>query len=206
MFARHSDRYFALVGSALALVVLAGTALLACQSGPRAARQLPVPEEDRSLGAGDTFEVQVFGIPELSGLYQVARNGTIDFPLVGRLEVAGLEPPAVTDLIVERLRSGDFVNQPSVRIVVKEYASKRISVMGQVARPGQFPMQMGLSLVEAISLAGGFTSIADDSNVTIVRRERTGRLRRIRVDVDAGEGDDFYLQAGDSVRVPQTIF
>ncbi|MCC7537427.1 MAG: polysaccharide biosynthesis/export family protein [Deltaproteobacteria bacterium] len=206
MFARRSDRYFALAGSLLALVVLAGTALLACQSGPRTRRQLPVPEEDSSVGPGDTFEVQVFGLPELSGIHQVARNGTIDFPLIGRLEVAGLEPPAISDIIVERLRSGDFVLQPSVRIVVKEYASKRISVMGQVARPGQFPMQMGLSLVEAISLAGGFTSIADDSNVTIVRRERGGRLRRIRIDVDSGEGDDFYLQAGDSVRVPQTIF
>lgn len=206
MFARTTDRYFALAGALLAVATLCATLGMACGSTRPARRSSPAAVEDTSLGFGDTFDVRVFGMTELSGTYRVASDGTIDFPLVGRLEVAGLEPPAVAALVSRRLREGEFLVSPSVSVLVKEYASKRISVMGQVSRPGQFPMQMGLTLVEAISLAGGFTTIADDSQVTVVRREHLGRLRRFVLDVEHGEADEFYLRAGDSVRVPQSVF
>ena len=163
---------------------------------------------DSSLGPDDVFEVRVFGEPDLTATYRVAHDGTINFPLLGSVEVGGLTPPEVTSLLERRLHDGQFLVHPSVSILVKEYNSKRVSVLGQVQRPGTFPFQQEMDIVHAITLAGGFTPLASPDQTMVSRRIR-GRTQRIRVSVDQiaeGRAATFYLQPGDRVYVPESIF
>ncbi len=170
----------------------------------RSAADLDVVE-DTTIGGGDVFGVRVYGEEDLSSDYRVSQDGTIDFPLIGRLHVAGLEPTQVADALQDRLREGRILAAPQVSIVVREYNSKRVSVLGAVRTPGSFPMRSGLRVVEAISLAGGFTALAN-RDATIVTRRIGNEVRRFRVSVDqitSGHEPDVPLRAGDIVHIPE---
>jgi len=167
-----------------------------------------VGSEDALLGAGDVFEVRVYGEKELSGEYRVGPDGSVDYPFVGRVEVKGLSPSDVSKRIAEQLRQGDYLRSPQVSVFVKEYASKRITVSGAVGKDGNFPITPGLTLVQAISLAGGFTPLASQNDVAVTRRV-DGKLKRYRIrveDISEGRADDFILQAGDIIYVPERLF
>ncbi len=180
-----------------------------CASSPTVTpKPLSVGNQDTTLDSGDSFEVRVYGEKELSGKYRVAQDGTIDFPLIGRMEVAGKEATEVADEIRDKLRDGQILRDPQVSVLIASYDSKRISVMGAVSKPGSFAMTTGLTLVEAIGLAGGFTDLAKEDD-TVVTRQKDGRLHRFRVparQVTEGRAEDFSLQAGDIIYVPERIF
>jgi protein involved in polysaccharide export with SLBB domain len=164
--------------------------------------------QDMTLGPGDTFEVTVYDEKDLSGKYRVADDGSINFPLVGRVDVGGRGPTAIQKIIQDALREKQLLRSPSVSIFVLEYASKRISVVGAVQRPGSLPWAAGMSVVQAISVAGGFTALAA-GNDTIVTRGEAGRPKRYKVSVrriTEGQEADFTLEAGDIVYVPERIF
>jgi polysaccharide export outer membrane protein len=185
-----------------------GLLVTACAPGARGQRPPPVGSDDTTLGVGDVFDVRVYGEQELSGQYRVAQDGTIDFPLIGRVEVLGRQPYEVADAIEVRLREGGYLVNPQVSIFVQQYNSKRISVLGAVESPGSFEMRSGLTVIQAIGLAGGFTALANRDGTTVTRRVE-GRLRRFSVPVDAimrGEEEDFLLQPQDIVYVPERIF
>ncbi len=193
------------LGLAAAYLCFAG-----CGSGqrPTTPRAPSGGAEDATLGAGDIFEVRVYGEKELSGKYRVARDGTIDFPLIGRITVAGREPTEVADEITAQLTDRQILRNPQVSVFVTEYGSKRVSVVGAVSKPGTFPMTTGLTVVQAISLAGGFTSLASRDD-TIVTRKVDGKPTRFRVPVEEvtrGRADDFGLQPGDIIYVPERLF
>jgi protein involved in polysaccharide export with SLBB domain len=177
-----------------------GTALLP--------RPVSVGQNDTSLGVDDVFDVRVFGEEELSGSYRVAPDGTIDFPLVGVVRVLGEEPGAVAHAVETQLRDGGFRGDPQVSVFVQEYNSKRVSVLGAVANPGNFELRNGMTLVQAIGLAGGFSQLANRDG-TYVTRNVDGRARRFGIPVDritSGQEEDFPLQAQDIVYVPERIF
>lgn len=164
--------------------------------------------DDTTLGASDVFDIRVFGEEDLSGTYRVAQDGTIDFPFLGRLRVAGQEPYEVADIVEGRLRDEGYLVNPQVSVFVQEYNSKRISVLGAVRTPGSFPMQSGLTVVQAIGLAGGFTALANRDG-TSVTRHVDGQARRFSVPVDAitsGRESDFPVQAQDIIYVPERVF
>jgi protein involved in polysaccharide export with SLBB domain len=184
------------------------TWIAGCGGGSQELPPAPAPTEDATLGSGDVFDVRVYGEQDLSGSYRVTRDGTIDFPFIGRTHVAGLEPTEVAEAIRSELRDGGYLQNPQVSIFVREYNSKRVSVVGAVENAGTFPVSSGMTVVHAISLAGGFTALAS-RNDTVVTRRVGGRLRRFRVRVeDAVEGtaNDFPLQPGDIIYVPERIF
>lgn len=163
---------------------------------------------DMTLGPGDTFEVMVYEEKELSGKYRVADDGTINFPLIGRLTVGGKGPTAVAAAIQDALRDKQILRNPSVSIYVLEYASKRINVVGAVQHPGSLPWTAGMGVVQAISVAGGLSPLAA-ANDTIVTRRVAGQPKRYRVSVrriTEGQESDFTLEAGDIVYVPERIF
>ncbi len=189
--------------SALSCVAFAGCAPL--QQAPHVTT---TAEEETTLGTGDVFDVRVFGEDDLSADYRVAQDGTIDFPLIGRIDVAGLEPGAVATLIQTRLREGQYFVQPHVSVVVREYNSKRVSVLGAVRNPGSYPMRSGMGVVEAIGLAGGFTALANRDGTTITR-STAGELHRYAAPIDRitdGQEEDIPLRAGDIIRIPERLF
>lgn len=182
---------------------------LACASAPVKQPNLPPPVEQSSLGAGDVFEVTVYDEPAMSKIYRVAPNGTIDFPLIGTLEVEGKEPQEIADLIKSALKEKQILKNPSVSVLVKEVNSKKIAVFGQVQKPGQFPMSEGVTVVQAISLAGGFTALADRDRVTLNRKVSAKKVVRVVFSVAAiteGKMNDIPLQAGDTLYVEERAF
>lgn len=158
------------------------------------------------LGPGDVFEVRVYGEEDLSGSYRVGSDGTINFPLVGKVEAEGRTAGEVSDAISQRLTK--YIKNPSVSVFVKEYTSKRVYVLGQVQRPGTFPFEDGMNIIQAITLAGGFGQLADQGG-TYVTRKVQGSEKRVDVSVTSireGRESNFRLEPGDIVYVPESIF
>lgn len=158
------------------------------------------------LAAGDVFEVRVYGEPNLSGVHRMADDGTVDFPLVGRIEAVGKTPREIGDLLAARLQNGYLVS-PSVSVYVKEYNSRKIFVLGQVKTPGTFSYASGMNVVEAVALAGGFSPTANVDYV-VVTRDVAGRETRIPVPVgkiSKGLAANLELQSGDIIYVPDTL-
>jgi protein involved in polysaccharide export with SLBB domain len=190
-------------------VLLICVALVACGPTSRTVveQQATLPTIDTSLGVGDSFEVRVFGEPDLSGLYKVGTEGNINFPLVGVLHVEGLDAQAVSKLLTEKLREG-MLRDPQVTVLIKDQTSKKIIVIGQVGHPGTFSYSPAMNVVEAITVAGGFTGMAAKNDTTITRHER-GKKTIVKVPVsDIGEGKapNVYLRPGDIISVPERIF
>jgi polysaccharide export outer membrane protein len=192
----------------LALVALVGCAhgegsLAPARSDP-AAEPTPIAS---TLGAGDVIEVRVFQEPELSGVYQVGTQGDVIFPLCKEVQVGGLTPNAAA----ERLRAclaARFIRDPQVSVLVKEYNSKKVFVFGEVQKPGTFPYQDGMSVVQAVTLAGGFTKTAAQNSTSVTRRVG-GTETKIKVsvqDIALGKAYNFTLEPGDIVYVPESLF
>ncbi|MDP6929207.1 MAG: polysaccharide biosynthesis/export family protein [Planctomycetota bacterium] len=158
------------------------------------------------LGPGDVVEVRVYDEPSLTGVHRLADDGSVDFPLVGRMDAAGKTPRQVGELLTERLRDGYLVS-PSVSVYVKQYNSRKIFVLGQVKNPGTFPYASGMNVVEAVALAGGFSATAN-RNYVVVTRDVGGSERRIPVpvgEISKGLAANLELQSGDIVYVPDTL-
>jgi len=158
------------------------------------------------LGPGDVFEVRIYGEKGLSGVHRMADDGSIDFPLIGRVDANGLTPREIGAQIVERLRQGYLVS-PSVSVYVREYNSRKIFVLGQVKTPGTFAYSSGMNVVEAVALAGGFSPTANPDYV-VVTRDVEGRETRIPVPVgkiSKGLAANLELQSGDIIYVPDTL-
>jgi protein involved in polysaccharide export with SLBB domain len=195
------------------LLALAAVLFTACAHGggtPPPAESTggtdPVPVAS-TLGAGDVLEVRVFQEPELSGVYQVGTNGDIIFPLCKSVPVGGLTANAAAETIRGCLAS-KYMRDPQVSVLVKEYNSKKIFVFGEVQKPGTFPYQDGMSVVQAVTLAGGFTKTAAQ-NSTSVTRHVGGSETKVKVsvqDIALGKASNFTLEPGDIVYVPESLF
>jgi protein involved in polysaccharide export with SLBB domain len=154
------------------------------------------------LGPGDVFELRVYGEKELTGVHRISPEGQVDVPLIGRIDAEGLTPGDIGKVISNKLREG-YIRDPFVSIYVKEYNSKKIFVLGEVAKPGTFPFKNNMTVVEAITLAGGFKSSAN-KNYVVVTRKIEGKEQRIEVPVQKiteGLATNLPLNAGDIVFV-----
>jgi polysaccharide export outer membrane protein len=163
------------------------------------------PEE--RLGIDDVFEVRVFGEQDLSGAYRVAADGTIDFPFVGRVSVIGMRSGDVQEFIAAKLADG-YLKKPQVSLMVKEWNSRKVSVMGQVQKPGSVPYFTNMTIVDAIAAAGGFTGIASKNSVTL-RREAKGSVESKNypvADISEGRAPNVVLRPGDILVVDERLF
>ena len=181
----------------------------ACSKRGVQTTEVPPPAtDDTTLGPGDVFSVRVYGEDAMTGSHQVAPDGTIHFPLLGAVQVGGLEPTEVAQKIRSALRDGDLLRDPHVSVYVEAYASKRISVVGAVANPGTFALEPGMTVVQAISMAGGFSSLADRDRTVVTRRidEEIIRYRVPVARVTKGQAEDIEVAAGDIIFVPERLF
>jgi polysaccharide export outer membrane protein len=162
--------------------------------------------EDR-IGIDDTFDVRVYGEAELTGTFRVATDGSVDYPLAGRIRVAGLRTGELQQLLVERLKDR-YLKDPQVIVTIKDRNSQKISVLGQVARPGQVPYYPNMTIVDAIANAGGFTGIAAKNSVNL-RREVAGKVQTttFRVaDISEGRSANVMVLPGDVLVVDERVF
>jgi protein involved in polysaccharide export with SLBB domain len=195
-------------GQRRSLVVAFVCLALGCASAPRrpvAANEASAPED--RVGIDDTFDVRVYGETELSGLFRVATDGSVDYPLAGRIRVAGLRTGEIQQLIVDRLKDR-YLKDPQVVVTIKDRNSQKISVLGQVARPGQVVYYPNMTIVDAIANAGGFTGIAAKNSVNL-RREVQGNIqtRIYRVaDISEGRSPNILVLPGDVLVVDERVF
>lgn len=162
--------------------------------------------DDNSLGVGDIFVVRVFNEPDLSQEYRVGADGTIDFPYLARLRVQGQLPSAVADAIRNGLQERGVLREPQVSVFVREVTSRRIDLIGAVARPGSVPFAPGMTIIQAIAGAGGFTPIANRDRVTLIRA-CNGRRRTTIVPAQAiieGRAANILLTPNDVINVPES--
>jgi polysaccharide export outer membrane protein len=184
--------------------------VLACSPSPSPnAARLQAVEASATLGPGDVFEMQIVGEQGLPDEYQVATDGTVDLPYLHSMKVSGLEPHELARLVRERLMTEKFLTDPSVVIRVKEYRSKQITILGQVRSPGNYPYQPGMTLIQAISVAGGVNSIAVRDAIRVTRRRKEGGTMTVVIDLDAiiaGSAEDVPMHPGDRIYVSERVF
>jgi protein involved in polysaccharide export with SLBB domain len=166
------------------------------------------PVEETTFGPGDVFDVRVAGQSDLTGKYRVGADGTVQFPFLGPIQAGGKKPDEVGQLIASGLKSGGYLNEPQVTVLIEQINSKRLSVLGAVAQPGTLPIVPGMTVIEAISQVGGFTPLAD-KDATVLTRQIDGKRERFRVPVSEiarGTTADIPLRANDIVFVPERVF
>src|SRR5262249_25557984 len=137
----------------------------------------------------------------------VARGGPTTFPPGGAVKGRGEPPPRTENGRRPRLADG-YIKQPSVSVRVTEYRSRRVSVFGQVRAPGTFPYSENMSVVEAITRAGGFTALAKKNAVRITRKtgDASESINVAVEDIGQGRAPNFLLRPGDVVFVPERLF
>ena len=156
------------------------------------------------LGAGDVVKITVYGSPDLTLETRVAESGKITYPLVGDVDVGGLEPAAAERKIATLLANGGYLKKPQVNLLVETIQSQQISVLGNVQRPGRYPMEGRRSLLDVLALAGGVNPDGDDV-VTVVHR-KDGKSAKQQINVadmmrSADLSQNFELSGGDVVYV-----
>jgi polysaccharide export outer membrane protein len=192
-----------------AFLALVALSVVACGGGgTHRARSLPAPSEKTVIGPGDVFTMEIVGEKDLPREFQVASDGTADLPYVQTVEVAGLEPQEVSRVVRQILIDKKVLVDPIVVVQVKEYNSRSVILLGQVAKPGSFPLTPGLTLLQAISLAGGLTQIANDDRVSLTRKVgKSTKTIVLSVDrITEGQAEDVPLAAGDRIYVYERLF
>jgi polysaccharide biosynthesis/export protein len=164
----------------------------------------PAVDETYIVQAGDTLHVMVWKEPDLQGEVLVRPDGGLSFPLAGNVEAGGHTVEDIRKVLQTRLAK--YIPDPVVTVVVKKAEGSRVYVVGKVNRPGDFPLNRPIDVMQALSLAGGATPYADVNGIRILRREGARQVVfRFRYD-DVRRGrelaQNILLHSGDTVVVP----
>ena len=199
----------------LALCLLLFTACsLALAQAPQAPQPQPtVPPpasaapEDYRIGPGDVLRITVYNQPDLLTEAEVSESGTLSMPLAGEVAVGDKTRTDAGRAIGRALESAGILKEANVTVRVLEYRSQQVSVLGEVAKPGRYPITRPSSVAELIGLAGGITAKGSQV-VSVVQKGADGAMRKLEVNVNeqlsagAGSGKAVLLRAGDTVFVP----
>src|SRR5712664_3570637 len=153
-----------------ALLCLAAVTLSVAAFGQSRETQLPTLQlqSRETLGEGDSIRITVFQNPDLTTETRISERGTITFPLIGEISLAGLTPAGAQARIARQLIEGKFVLKHQVSLNVVRVRSRQVSVLGQVAHPGRYPLDdTSSNLTDLLALAGGISPTGDD-NVTVM--------------------------------------
>lgn len=190
-------RLFAALWLLLSVITLS-SASLATAAEPRA-------NVDYKLGQGDAIRIVVFQNPDLTLDSRVSESGTITYPLIGTVNIGGLSIEAAEKRIAAGLKDGGFVQKPQVNIVLMQVRGNQVSVLGQVNRPGRFPLETSNNRVsDVLAMAGGI--IPSGSDTVVLTGIREGKPFRREIDfpgifVDNKADDDIQVIGGDVLYV-----
>jgi polysaccharide export outer membrane protein len=162
----------------------------------------PSSQTDLIVGTGDLLEVSIYQAPEFDRQVRVDDSGEISLPLLGSVKVSGLTIRQTEQLIERRLSSDKYFTEPRVSVFAKEYVSGGISVMGEVHKPGIYPMLGGHTLFDVISAAGGTTPTAGPI-VSIIHRRQPDQTETVKYDTSNNSYHNVELLSGDTVIVSQ---
>lgn len=163
---------------------------------PAAANPAPVSPADYTLGPGDKLRITVFGEKDLSGEFDIDGGGNISMPLIGNVVVVKQTVAQVIKDIEGKLQGG-YLRDPKVSIDVINY--RPFFILGEVLKPGSYPYVSGMTVVNAVALAGGYTYRADKDDITIVRASDAAKKEH-------KAGETGAVMPGDVVRVPERFF
>jgi len=170
-------------------------ALASCATVPEPVPEIPTVNQ-LTLNAGDELAITVLGQDDLSGTYTISDTGTISMPLIGTIGARGRSTGGLEDAIEAALRNG-FLRDPDVTVQIAQY--RPIFVLGEVTSAGQYPYVVGLTVRQAVAIAGGFGPRANQYVVDIVRQAGPESITM------RAELDDQVLP-GDTVNVRQRLF
>lgn len=195
MFARHCSRAWL---KSVNRAMLMGMLVLSLGWGSASAA------EEYLLTPGDVIKVLVFKNPDLTTESKIAETGSISFPLIGSVPVSGLTLNGAERRIAQMLKEGGFVQSPQVNISITLAVGNQASVLGEVNRPGRYPIEGGGTLTGVLAEAGGIS--ATGSDVVIVTGTRNGKPFRREIDVvkmslSGNTADDIELRGGDTLFV-----
>jgi polysaccharide biosynthesis/export protein len=187
------------------LIRSALTLVLAVCAGIASAQTAKAPNGDYRLGPGDSIKVQVYQQPDLTVEARVSESGSIRYPLIGNVAIGGLSIAEAENRVAAALKQRDILKAPQVNIVLLQVRGNQVSVLGQVQKPGRFPLETNTVRVsDMLAAAGGVTATGDD--VLVVTGTRNGQPFRKTVDIPAlfagtRSDDDILLAAGDTLYV-----
>lgn len=193
------------VQAAFAALVFALQATVPAPAMAQAVSPRAAAAEQYRLALGDTIRISVFQSPDLSLEARITEAGVISYPLLGSVSLSGLTVAEAEQRIANGLRTGNFVKQPQVSITVVQARGNQVSVLGQVGRPGRYPLETGeVRLSDILATAGGVA--ATGSEVIVVVGTRNGQTFRTEVDLPTVFGAnrrnaDVLLQNGDVIWV-----
>jgi polysaccharide export outer membrane protein len=160
----------------------------------------PIDPKSYVIGPEDILAIRVWREPELSQGVQVRPDGKITLPLIGELQAAGLTPEDLKDNIVKALQ--EFINKPEVMVMVQAVLSRKYYITGEVNRTGPFPLVVPITILEALTNAGGFREFANTKKITVLRK---GKILKFNYnDVIKGKNMDqnVLVEPGDYIVVP----
>jgi polysaccharide biosynthesis/export protein len=196
-------RTAAAIATSLTLGLAVGVALgLAPVASQAQAAAAPVANEYR-LGSGDVIRVNVYQNPDLTLESRVSEAGLVSYPLLGSIKLGSLSVTDAEKLIAEGLRKGNFVKQPQVTIVVLQVRGNQASVLGQVNRPGRYPLEVAdMRLTDLLAMAGG--TAASGSDTVVITGMRNNQPFRMEVDLPkvfaaGGKDKDVLILNGDAI-------
>jgi polysaccharide export outer membrane protein len=168
------------------------------QAGPAAA------DASYTIGVDDVLDISVWKEPDVSRSVPVRPDGKISLPLINDVQAAGLTPADLATEITGRLKK--FLNDPQVTVIVTQINSRRVYVVGGVIRAGAYPLLPGMTVLQAISSAGGFTVYADTKAIRVVRVV-DGKQTELPFDYHAvlkgsKSSENILLLPGDTIVVP----
>jgi len=154
------------------------------------------------LGPGDTVKISVYNNPDLTLETRITESGTISFPLLGEVVLGGMTASSAERKLANELETGGFVKQPQINILVVQYQSKMVSILGNVFKPGRYPLDRSMNLTEVLAMAGGLTPDGSDL-ITVI-----GKAGKVEYDLRniVRKGDGTYnvnLGGGEIVYVPR---
>ena len=160
------------------------------------------------LGPQNLIQIKVFGEADTNQIYRVDEEGYIKHSLLGRVKVGGYTVEEIERNLEKKL-DGDYILNPHVTVFVLEFS--HFSIIGEVRKPGNYELSGKISIIRAISIAGGFTPVADQRSVKIMRKNGNGGESSISVDTTriTQRGDisaEVYLQADDVIVIPKSFF
>lgn len=189
-----------LVVAALSAANPVGAQAPTAAAAERDAGRGATPETYR-IGPEDLLQISVWKNDALSKSVPVRPDGKISLPLLNDVQAAGLTALELRDVLTRKL--AEYMPAPEVSVIVADIRSFKVSVIGEVARPGRFELKSSATVLDVLAMAGGFTQFAARSKIVILQPDGT-TMKRIPFNYNkiAGEQENFYLRNGDIVLVP----